>query len=160
MTVKRVASLPVPAVVGMQITGSAPRFGLRRHLEVAHLRARPARRARIAMALAVSIGLPPPKPTRQSIVAGLQRGDAGLDHRVGRVGHGVAEDRRRDAGRAQRRQRLLDRAGGHHPGVGHHQRPRQAELGEHLGELGDRAAADHQQPRTTKEMITQPVLLG
>ena len=65
MTVKRVASLPVPAVVGTQITGTAPVFAAAGTLK-ARICVPAGAAARIAMALAVSIGLPPPNPTRQS----------------------------------------------------------------------------------------------
>ena len=77
-------------------------------------------------------------------VAALQFGDAGLDHRVGRVGHGVAEHGHRDAGGGQRIEAVLHMARGHHERIGHHQRPRQAEFGQHLGDLPHRAAADLQ----------------
>ena len=63
--VKRVASLPVPAVVGMQITGRAATSAWAGTLKLRILVPAGAA-ARIAMALAVSIGLPPPKPIRQS----------------------------------------------------------------------------------------------
>ena len=68
MTVKRVASLPVPAVVGMAITGSAAASAANGTLKSRICWPAPAARpcARIAIALAVSIGEPPPKPMRQS----------------------------------------------------------------------------------------------
>ena len=68
MTVKRVASLPVPAVVGTAMTGnpaaSACTGTLKSRICLPAPDARPA--ARIDMALAVSMGDPPPKPIRQS----------------------------------------------------------------------------------------------
>src|SRR3712207_520021 len=65
MTVKRVASLPVPAVVGTQTTGTSARSAWAGTLK-ARILAPGGAAARMAMALAVSIGLPPPKPSRQS----------------------------------------------------------------------------------------------
>ena len=64
ITVKRVHSLPVPAVVGMAMTGSTGASfctgTLNSRIFV------PGRCARIAMAFAVSIGEPPPNASRQS----------------------------------------------------------------------------------------------
>ena len=65
MTVKRVASLPVPAVVGMQTTGSAARLACAGTLN-SRIFAPAGAAARIAIAFAVSMGEPPPKPIRQS----------------------------------------------------------------------------------------------
>ncbi len=65
MTVKRVASLPVPAVVGTQMMGRAARSAATGTLK-SRMRAPSGAAARMAMALAVSIGLPPPKPTSTS----------------------------------------------------------------------------------------------
>ena len=83
----------------------------------------------------------------QAVVAvpGAQFGDAGLDHRVGRVGDGVGEHPGGDAGGGQGFQRALDQAGGDHDRVGHHQRAGQAELAQDLGDLAHRAAADQQE---------------
>ena len=64
MTVKRVHSLPVPAVVGMAITGSTGVSFCTGTLNSRILA--PGRCARMAIALAVSIGEPPPNASRQS----------------------------------------------------------------------------------------------
>ena len=53
------------------------------------------------MALAVSIGEPPPKPIRQSCPR-VMRCDAGLDDEVGGFGDGLGEHIEGDAGVMQR----------------------------------------------------------
>src|SRR4030042_5709431 len=64
MMVNWVTSLPVPAVVGMAMSGD-PRFGILLAPRKS-VRLRPGLVARAAMALAVSIGLPPPTAIKKS----------------------------------------------------------------------------------------------
>ena len=68
-----------------------------------------------------------------------------FDHRVGRIGDGVAEHRHREAGFHQWIEAVPDVAGADHERVGDDQRPGQAEFGHHDGDLTHGSGADQQQ---------------
>ena len=76
------------------------------------------------------------------VVPGADGLHARGNHHVRRVGHGVAEHGGRQAGRTQRRQQLLHRAGGDHPRVRHHQGAGEAELRQQRAGAADAATAD------------------
>ena len=130
MTVKRVASLPVPAVVGMAMTGSPAASARDGHLEVAHALPAPVARpcARIGHRLG-GVDRRAAAETDQAVVAApLQHRHARLDHGVGRLRHRVAEHVGDDAGGGERVEAAPDQAGADHERVGDHQRAGEAEL--------------------------------
>ena len=94
--------------------------------------------------MAVSIGEPPPKPIRQSKSPRLSSATpASITVSVGSgtVSLNTVDG---DAGGGQRVEAMLHMAGCDHERIGDHQRARQAELAEHLGDLAHRAAGDLQ----------------
>ena len=148
MTVKRVASLPVPAVVGTAITGSPAASACTGTLKSRMCDPAPTALpcARMDIAFAVSMGDPPPKPIRQSYSpACSSAAPASITVSVGsgtvslNTAHGKP-------GRLQRVQAAAHQAGADHVGIGDDQRARQAELGQHARHLLHAAAAHQHQP--------------
>ena len=96
-------------------------IGLGRHLEVAHLGAGGCC-GQDGHGLGGIHRAAATKTDQAIIIAGLHGSDTGGDHGIGWVGHGIAKDAIADAARLQRREQLFDRAGRHHPRIGHDQR--------------------------------------
>ncbi len=142
--VKRVASEPVPAVVGIATIGR-PGSSCWRGAPCSRA-CWPPWRASTATALAVSIRLPPPKPTTQSKSPAWRAASAASTEAT--VGSGTVSEKivaRAPAAGEPLEQRVGAAAAGE-VGVGDHEGARQAELAEHLRQEPRGAGADAHQP--------------